>query len=292
MDTHISPRKSEESMRNLGKTLTTTLNGLSVSYTDEGLPDSPIILFIHGFPLNKSMWMNQVEALEKNYRVITYDIRGHGESEIGSDKFSIDLFSDDLINLMDDLEIKHAILCGLSMGGYIALNAVQKHPNHFDALILCDTQCAADTPDTREKRMDEIQFIKKNGVEAYAEKSLEKLLLPESLDSKKDEVKLVKGMIKDMSVDSLTRTLHALADRKDTCENLSKIIVPVLIMMGEEDKITPPSKGQFMQNKIEDSELKIVENAGHLSNLENADHFNKHLTQFVNSLYEMDHKKR
>ncbi len=277
-------------MRNLGKTLTTTLNRLSVSYTDDGLLDAPVILFIHGFPLNKSMWSNQVEALEKNYRVITYDVRGHGESEIGPDKFSIDLFTDDLINLMDDLGINYAILCGLSMGGYIALNAAQSHPDRFDALILCDTQCAADTNEERDKRMDDIQFIKKNGVGDYAEKSLENLLLPKSLAT--EEVKIVKRMINEMSVDSLNRTLHALAERKETCDNLTQINIPVLIMMGEEDQITPPSKGQFMQNKIKDSELKIVENAGHLSNLENSDQFNKYLTDFMDSLYEMDYRKR
>jgi len=89
-----------------------------------------------------------------------------------------------------------------------------------------------------------------------------------------------------MSVQSLTDTLHALANRNETCEKLSKIEQPVLIIVGEEDNITPPSKGQFMQNKIKDSELKIVENAGHLSNLENAGQFNKYLNNFISSIYE------
>lgn len=278
-------------MRNLGKSLTTTLNNLTVSYTDDGLYDAPAIVFIHGFPLNKSMWSHQVESLKKNCRVITFDVRGHGESEIGSDTFSIDLFTDDLMKLMDALEVHNTALCGLSMGGYIALNAVQEYPKRFNALILCDTHCAGDTPDVKEKRMEDIQFIKKNGIEAYAEKNLEKLILPESLKSKKEETKAVKEMIKDMSVESLIRTLHALAERKETCTNLSQIDIPVLILMGEEDKITPPSKGQFMQNNINNSELKLVENAGHLSNLDNPNHFNKLLTQFVDSLYEKDYNK-
>lgn len=287
----ITPRKSEESMRNIGKSLETVINGVSVSYTDDGLHDAPVIFFIHGFPLNKTMWNYQTDALEKQYRVVTYDIRGHGESEIGSEEFSIDLFTNDLISLMDDLEIKKGILCGLSIGGYIALDAIQKFPDRFEALILCDTQCIADTPEVREKRMKDIDHIKQNGVKDYAEKSLENLFMPDSLHNKKDEINTVKKMINEMSVELLTRTLRALADRKETCEHLSRIKVPVLILMGEEDNITPPSKGQLMQNNIKDSELTIIKNAGHLSNLENADQFNVHLTRFVDSVYEMDYKK-
>ncbi|MEX0661908.1 MAG: alpha/beta fold hydrolase [Balneolaceae bacterium] len=288
----VTPRKSEESMRNIGKTLEITINETSVSYTDDGLQDSPAIFFLHGFPLNKSMWESQVSLLEQKFRVITYDIRGHGESEIGSDTLSIDLFSDDLVRLMDELEIKTGIICGLSMGGYIALNIIQKYPERVDALILCDTQCSADTAEIREKRMSDIDYIKKNGVKEYAEKSVKSLFMPESIDSKSKEVEFVKKMIKEMSVETLTRTLRALADRRETCNDLSRIDVPVLIMMGEKDNITPPSKGKFMQNNINHSELKIIKHAGHVSNLENADQFNEHLTKFVDSIYESTHKER
>ncbi len=287
MSDNISVEKSnDQSMRNLGKSLIADINGLRVSYTDDGRADSPVIIFVHGFPLNKTMWSSQVEALEKNYRVITYDIRGHGESEAGSERFSIELFADDLFRLMDELDIKKCVLCGLSMGGYIALHAIQKSPAKFGALILCDTQCNVDTPEVKEKRMSDIDHIKKSGLKEYAENNLKNLFMPVSLQSKKDEVESVKKMIREMSVQSLTDTLHALANRNETCEKLSKIEQPVLIIVGEEDNITPPSKGQFMQNKIKDSELKIVENAGHLSNLENAGQFNKYLNNFISSIYE------
>jgi pimeloyl-ACP methyl ester carboxylesterase len=96
------------------------INNLLVSYTDEGEEGSPVIIFIHGFPFNKSMWNLQVEPLKDDYRLIMYDIRGHGNSDAGIEVFSIDLFANDLIGLMDALKIDKAILCGLSMGGYIA----------------------------------------------------------------------------------------------------------------------------------------------------------------------------
>ena len=145
---------------------------------------APVIIFIHGFPFNKSMWNLQVEALKDKYRVITYDIRGHGKSDAGNEVFTIDLFVNDLINLMDALKIDNAILCGLSMGGYIALNAMAKYQERFDALILCDTQCIADTPEAKEKRIKAIESIRKTGVEKYADESIKNLFASGSFINK------------------------------------------------------------------------------------------------------------
>ena len=161
------------------------INNLLVSYTDEGKEGSPVIIFIHGFPFNKSMWNLQVESLKDDYRLITYDIRGHGNSDAGNEDFSIDLFANDLIGLMDALKIDKAILCGLSMGGYIALNAIEKHKERFDALILSDTQCIADTPEAKEKRIKAIESIRKTGVEKYAEESIKNLFASESFTTRR-----------------------------------------------------------------------------------------------------------
>ena len=139
-------------MRRIGNNISISINNLSVSYSDHGPDDAPAIIFIHGFPLNKSMWDMQVEALKENYRVIAYDIRGHGNSDPGIDEFFIELFVNDLLRLMEKLGIEKSILCGLSLGGYIALNAVLKYPDRFDGLILNDTQCIADTPEIKENR--------------------------------------------------------------------------------------------------------------------------------------------
>ena len=131
--------------------LTITVNNLTVSYIDEGPTNSPTIIFIHGFPFNKSMWGKQIEILKENYRVIAYDIRGHGNTDAGSDNFSIELFVNDLLGLMDTLNIDKSILCGLSMGGYIALNAIENYPERFNALLLCDTNCSEDTARSKRK---------------------------------------------------------------------------------------------------------------------------------------------
>lgn len=272
-------------MREIGNNIKITVNQLTVSYNDEGQEGSPVIIFIHGFPFNKSMWTKQIEALKNNFRVIAYDVRGHGNSDLGSGIYSIDLFVNDLINLMDFLKIDKAILCGLSMGGYIALKAIETYPDHFDSLILCDTNCFADTPEVKEKRMKTIESIKKDGVEKFADESLKNLFAPESFETNEVEIASVREMIVNTSKKTLYKTLRAFYERKETCSNLHNIKVPVLIMVGSEDKITPLAAAQMIQEKIEDSLLSIVEHAGHLSNLENPKEFNTQLEQFVSTVY-------
>lgn len=271
-------------MRYLGTNIEITIDNLTVSYTDEGPAEARVIIFIHGFPLNKSMWNKQVEALRDNYRVIAYDIRGHGNSDAGDGDFTIDLFVKDLLNLMSALKIEKTILCGLSMGGYIALNAIENFPERFDALILSDTSCNADSPEAKEKRMEAIESIKINGVEKYADGSIKKLFAPESIKSMIGEIDAVREMIVKTSSQSLYRTLQALTERKETCNKLPEIKVPVLIMVGKEDIITPPSSASLMHEKIKGSFLHIIGYAGHLSNMENPAEFNEQFKKFVDSV--------
>ena len=263
----------------------TIINNLSVSYSDEGPVEAPVVIFIHGFPLNKSMWDLQLEALRVEYRVIAYDIRGHGDSDTGYEDFSIDLFANDLISFMDSLNIRKAAICGLSMGGYIALNAIGNHPERFEALILCDTQYIADTPEVRENRLAAIQNIRKNGLEDYAHESIKNLFAPVSLLSKETEIASVREMIVNTSERSIYNSLHALAIRKETSAILSDIKIPVLILVGEEDKITPPEMAESMHKKIKGSQLNIIEHAGHLCNMENPFEFNYQIRKFISLVY-------
>ena len=267
--------------RRIGNKINITINNLTVSYSDHGPDDAPVIIFIHGFPLNKSMWNIQVDALKENYRVIAYDIRGHGNSDPGIDEFFIELFVIDLLRLMEKLKIEKSILCGLSLGGYIALNAVLKHPDRFDGLILNDTQCIADTPEIKENRCNAIISIKEKGVEQYADEIIKKLFAQETFTKNKNVIDAVREMIISTPKQSLCNTLHALAERKETCDQLPEINIPVLIMVGQEDKITPIAAAQQMHEKILNSKLEIIQQAGHLSNLENLTAFNTHLVNFL-----------
>ena len=268
-------------MPSLTKNISLKVNDLEISYNDEGPENRPVVIFIHGFPFNKSMWDFQLETLKEHYRVIAYDVRGHGKSEPGKGDFSIDLFADDLIHFMDELAIDTAIVCGLSMGGYIALNAIERYPSRFTGLILCDTQSKADNSEAREKRMKAIESIRVNGLEHYAEESIKNLFAFLSFTTKREEIAAVKNMILKTTVETIIKTLHALAGRKDMSAKLGEIKVPVLIMVGKKDIITPPEKSEFMHEKIEDSTLELIDYAGHLSNLENPEDFNRNLKKFL-----------
>jgi len=264
---------------------TAIINNLIVSYSDEGPVEAPVVIFVHGFPLNKSMWNFQLEALKDEFRVIAYDVRGHGDSDPGNEDFSVDLFSNDLISFMDSLEIRKPVVCGLSMGGYILINAIGKFPERFDALILSDTQCIADTPEVRANRLNSIEYIKKNGLNDYAHESIKNLFAPMSLLTKDTEIASVREMIVNTSRQSIYNSLNALANRKDTSDILSHIKIPVLILVGSEDKITPPEMAESMHKKIAGSQLNIVEHAGHLSNMENPFEFNYQIRKFIASVY-------
>jgi 3-oxoadipate enol-lactonase len=261
--------------------LTIHINKITVSYTDEGPKEAPTILFIHGFPFNKHMWQGQTDALNGDFRVITYDVRGHGQSEPGTVDFSIDLFVTDLVNLIDALKIEKVIVCGLSMGGYIALRALELYPNRFLALILCDTQCIADTPEGKEKRMKAIESVKTHGVPMYAKASLINLFAESSFETRKKEVEDIRQTIEQTSSETICRTLLALSQRRETCSRLSEIKIPTLILVGREDKITPISAARLMHDSIKHSVMVVIEHAGHVTNLENPSDFNYQLKQFV-----------
>ena len=259
-------------------------NGIRVSYLEEGLPNGMPLIFIHGFPFNKEMWEKQLTVLNETHRSFAYDVRGHGESEPGAAQFSIPQFADDLFFFMDALKIEKAVLVGLSMGGYIALHAIKNQPQRIAGLVLCDTQCAADSDEVRKKRSKTIAFIQKNGLSVYAEESLKNLFAPASFTTKKEEVTFIQNTILKSSAKNICYTLQALADRKETCSSLSQINVPVCILVGKEDKITSPEVARKMQTLIKDSSLHSIEGAGHLSNLENPEEFNEQLKTFLTSI--------
>jgi len=259
------------------------INDIRISYLTDGTEQAETILFVHGFPLDKSMWLHQLHAFKSDFRVIAPDLRGHGETTIGDQAFSISLFADDLIRLMDALELKKVILCGLSMGGYTALNAVLRFPDRFSALILTDTSCKADTPEAREKRMQTIVDIEQSGLEKYAEESLKRLFAPESLVYKTDEAEAVRNMILNTTKNSLFSSLKALASREESCSKLSMINIPTLVITGQADIITPPEIAELMHQQIPHSRIHILEEAGHMSNMENPEGFNEQLRMFLST---------
>lgn len=258
------------------------INGIKVHYIDDGVnsQDPPLVL-IHGFPFALDMWKPQIEFFKKNYRVISYDIRGHGSTEDGDGQYTVELFVDDLIALLDHLKVTRAAVCGLSMGGYIALRAIERNPERISCLVLCDTGPQADSNEVKLRRAANIKAVKADGVETFAGGFLKAIFRPESFVSKPSEIEAVRQMIEANSEIGICGTLLALASRTDTTDSLDLIKVPTLILVGDQDKICPPKLSELMDSKIQNSEIHIIPNAAHMSNLENAEEFNKHLSNFL-----------
>lgn len=259
------------------------VNGAMMHYTITGDYESRAIVLIHGFPFSSTMWDSQVNTLSemKNLSIVTYDIRGHGNSEVGDGQYNIELFVDDLIALLDHLKINKTILCGFSMGGYIALRAIERISDRFSALILCDTQSVADSNEVKIKRANSIKLVKTDGVAKFAEGFLKVVFAPKTFSERPEIVEETRKTILSNSPLGISGALLAMAARTETTEGLSKINVPTLIMVGENDEVTPPSAAKVMQNKIQNSKLCIIDKAAHMSNLENPQVFNEQLANFV-----------
>ncbi|NEW82491.1 MAG: alpha/beta fold hydrolase [Mariniphaga sp.] len=269
-----------ETTHSQGKDINVNLKGVTICCDDFGTGNIPII-FIHGFPFDKSSWEPQLEFLKHTHRVLAYDIRGFGKSTAGEENMSISLFADDLVELMNVLQIEKAVACGLSMGGYILLNAVSRYPDRFEAIILSDTQCIADSAEVMEKRYKTIDQINADGVTDFANAFVKNVFCPDSLNTKKELVEKIRNIILTTLPITITGTLNALAQRSEMCSSLNEILIPVLILCGEEDTVTPMAQAEFLNLNILNSEFCSIAKAGHLSNLEQPDEFNRYLTPFI-----------
>ncbi|MCD6017073.1 MAG: 3-oxoadipate enol-lactonase 2 [Bacteroidetes bacterium] len=260
-----------------------TLNNFNLSYDDVGEGTIPVI-FLHGFPFDKNTWYSQLEFLKSSYRVIACDIRGFGKSKDERSPLSIDLFAEDLIWFMDKMHIDKAIVCGLSMGGFIALHAQKRFPDRFEALILCDTQCIADTTEVKEKRYKAIDEIAADGVDNFNEAFIKRVFHKDSFTNKKEVVEQLRNTVFSNPPYIISQGLVALAERSETCSTLNEIIIPTLIICGKDDEVTPLAQSEYMHQQIKGSVLRVIDRAGHVSNLEQPDEFNKHLADFLSTL--------
>ncbi|WP_291103114.1 MULTISPECIES: alpha/beta fold hydrolase [unclassified Flavobacterium] len=270
-----------------GYNLTINVNNFNFSYDDVGDGSIPII-FLHGFPFDKTMWRGQLDFLKSSYRLIACDIRGFGKSTDEESPLSIDLFGNDLIQFMDTLNIDKAIVCGLSMGGYLALNVIKRFPSHFEALILCDTQCIADTAESKEKRYKIIEEIETDGVTNFNEGFIKNVFHKDSITNKTELVEQLRSVVFSNSQHIISQGLVALAKRSETCSSLGEISIPTLIICGREDQVTPLAQFEFMNEHNKGSILHIIDNAGHVSNLEQPKEFNKYLGEFLTDLSGFD----
>lgn len=257
------------------------VNQTNIFYIDEGSHEQFPVIFIHAFPMSHMMWQPQTDFLNKKFRVIAYDVCGFGGSEVGSGQFTMETCADDLVALMDHLGLKKAVWCGLSMGGYIALRAIEKFPDRCRGLVLCDTRSEADGNEGKLKRAAAITTIQKLGATAFVDGFLQSVFLPESIAQGKDFVAQTKKIILANSPLGICGALLAMGMRTDTTDALRGIAVPTLVVVGENDALTPVAMAQNLHERIRNSRLAVIPNAAHMCNLENPGEFNRHLLEFL-----------
>ena len=239
------------------------------------------IIFIHGFPFDLSMWKQQVKTLSSDFYCITYDIRGLGSSLVGDGQFTLEMFVDDLFGVIEELKLNKPVLCGLSMGGYIALRAIERDEIKFRALILCDTKSSADNDETRLKRAAGIKKINTEGVQKYVSEFIPNCFAEESIEKLGSEYRSILENSMKYHPAGIKGCLIAMTGRTDTTSYLSKIKIPVLLLCGEKDKLTPPDVMKEMTDKITNSEFHIVPGAGHISPVENPEFLNEKIFGFL-----------
>lgn len=243
------------------------------------------LVFLHGFPLNSAMWGPQLASMPAGWRGIAPDLRGFGASPEGSDNATrMEDFARDVIALLDRLDIGSAVICGLSMGGYVAFEIWRLFPERVRALILCDTRAGPDSSDAAKARERLARRVEKDGVEIVVETMLPRLVSPTTRYTQPGVVQAVSAMMRETSPATVARALRGMAIRPNSEPILRTITVPVLVVVGAEDAITSRGQVEFLARSIPGASLETVDEAGHLPPLERPDSFNRVLRDFLTRL--------
>lgn len=253
-------------------------SGIDVVYDDVGTGEP--LLFLHGFPHSRALWTPQLTALGDRARCIVPDLRGFGGTSAAA-PYSMDQYSDDAAALLDALHIERAVVCGLSMGGYIAFALWRRHRSRVRALVLADTRASADDESTRAKRTELIAAARAHGARAVADASITGMIGRSTRDKNPSLVDGMYDMLVSAPVDGIIGALEAMIARPDSTPTLATIDVPTLIIVGEEDVLTPERDARLMHHAIAGSRLEVLEGAGHASNYERPAAFNHVLSEFL-----------
>ena len=259
------------------------VRGFEMAYEDTGGGATPLLL-IHGFPLDRTLWATQVKGLADVARVIAPDLRGYGESGLPGGAVRMDTYADDLRGLLDALGVKNAVVCGLSMGGYITFAFYRKNAHRVRGLILADTKAGPDSPAGKQGRDDSIALARAQGAGAVGDKMMPKLLMPQTLADRADIANATRVMMARQSVAAVVSALEAMRDRPDSTPTLAEITVPTLVITGAEDTLIPVKEAEAMRDAIRGARFVSISNAAHLANLDQPDAFNAAVREFLKSL--------
>lgn len=242
------------------------------------------LVFLHGFPFNSSSWDPQVSYFQNTYYTVAQDLMGLGMGVSTPGPWFLNHYVDDLKSFLDQHDIEKAVLCGVSMGGYIALNFYLSFPDRIDALVLSNTQALGDSNEAKDKRYETVKKILRDGVQDFAESFSKSVLSIQTLNKNPRLQKKLEAMISQQKPENLVRILGALAARKDLSSSVSQIHCPVLVVTGYEDKIISPAVTEKLAKAIPKAHFEKIAGAGHLPNLEQPEEFNRILEDFLESL--------
>ncbi|HEU0026197.1 MAG TPA: alpha/beta fold hydrolase [Ktedonobacterales bacterium] len=261
-------------------------HGIRVGYDLYGAGAATLAL-LHAYPFSRGQWRAQAEALARSLalRVVALDLTGCGESSDSADPITVERMADDARALLDALGAGRpgypAIIGGLSLGGYVALAAMRRYPERVSGLILADTRASADTPEGKAGREATAQFVTQNGPGALFDRDVPKLLSNRILTRRPEIVAQARALAENNTSSGLAAVARGMALRPDATPTLPDIACPTLILVGDQDAITPVADARVLFERIPHTELEVIEDAGHLSNLERADLVTDRMATFL-----------
>ncbi len=251
---------------------------VSLFYEDKGVGQTVVLL--HGFCGSHAYWKYVTEGLSPYYRVIAIDLRGHGQSAVSEDSFTVDDMADDLKLLLDKLEVERATIIGHSLGGYIALSFAERYNNYIEGLGVIHSTSYPDSEEGKDGREKAIESIRKNGIKGFIDELSKKLFSPQNMETFKGEVEFIKTIGYSTKINGAIGALEAMKKRQDKTDMLQKYDKPLLLVAGQEDQIIPPEK-TFVAEGEHVTQV-LLKKSGHMGMLEEPqatiDILNKFLT--------------
>jgi 3-oxoadipate enol-lactonase len=259
----------------------TLVGDTAIAFDDigSGLP----VVFLHAFPLNRTMWEPQIGALVAECRCIPIDFRGFGDSR-AAPPFSVDRYADDVAAVLDALQIERAVVVGISLGGYVAFAMWRRHRERIRGLVLSDTRASADSEEVIARRRALIDTARTKGSTAVANMQIAGLMGKSTRDKRPDIYDAIHRMMAQTGADGIIGGLEAMISRPDSTATLTTIDMPTLIVVGDEDVITPPKEARRIHDGIPGSRIEILHGAGHLSSVERPAAFNTVVSEFLGGL--------
>jgi pimeloyl-ACP methyl ester carboxylesterase len=261
--------------------IATLPGGVELAYDESG--SGVPVLFLHGWPHDRTLWAGQLSGLPTQGRCIAPDLRGFGESA-PREPFSIAQYADDVAALLDALGIERAVVCGLSMGGYVTFELLRRHRARIRALILTSTRAGADDDAARERRARLIELIAEHGLEMLAERQLRGMLSRSTFDTRPDVRESLRRIMASASPAGAVGGLRAMMARRDSTDLLPGIDVPTIVIGGADDTLTPPEELSAMSTAIPSCRLELIAGAGHVGAFEKPAAFNHLVGEFLSEL--------